>query len=144
MVDTEMPAREPKRDRTILLAGNARELNAALTKNNFSVTTWPKLSIQPPASFATLDEAIENLFGYDWLIFVNQDAARAFLIRVDERGHDVSELDSLRVCALGEHTAAALEQRQVHVDVIATHAIAVRVIGGIADYVGGSEHLRRL
>jgi uroporphyrinogen III methyltransferase/synthase len=112
--------------------------------HGFNVMTWPQLAIQPPQSFAALDEAIEDLFGYDWLIFVNEDAARFFLERFNSQGHDVSELDSLRVCAIGEVTAHALEQSHVHVDVVATNVTASSVVEQIANCVGGSEFLQRL
>lgn len=130
--------------RTILLSSRLGKTEAVLRERGFNVLTWPELAIQPPQGFAALDEAIENLFGYDWLIFVNEDAARFFLERFIKQGHDVSELDSLRVCAIGETTAAALEQSHVHVDVIATESAAARIIENVANYTGGRESLQRL
>src|SRR5262245_33381546 len=120
-----MPAtdiRDGGNGRTILLGPRLNEIEAALREHGFDVMTWPALAIQPPQTFTALDEAIENLFGYDWLIFVNEDAVRFFLERFTGQGYDVSELDSLRVCAIGEPTAASLEQSQVHVDVIASRS----------------------
>lgn len=130
--------------RTILITSRLAEIEAVLRDHGLDVMTCPPLAIQPPQSFAALDEAIENLFGYDWLIFINEDAARFFLERMIRPGHDVSELDSLRVCAIGERTAVALEQSQVHVDVIAKHVTARPVVEQIANYTGGRESLRRL
>jgi uroporphyrinogen III methyltransferase/synthase len=130
--------------RTILITPRLQEIEAVLRGHGLDVMTCPPLAIQPPQSFAALDEAIENLFGYDWLIFINEDAARFFLGRFIRQGHDVSELDSLRMCAIGEGTAAALEQSQAHVDVIATHGTAAWVVEQIANYTGGRESLRRL
>lgn len=130
--------------RTVLLSSRLYEIEPALRAHRFNVMTWPELAIQPPQSFAALDEAIDNLFGYDWLIFVNADAARFFLERFDMAGHDVSELDSLRVCAIGETTAASLGKAHVHVDVIATSVKASAVVQRLADYVGGRESLQRL
>lgn len=130
--------------RTILLSSRLREIETVLRERGFNAMTWPQLAIQPPQSFTTLDEAIENLFGYDWLIFVNEDAARFFLERLIKQGHDVSELDSLLVCAIGETSAAALEQTHLHVDVISTQVTAARIIESIANYGGGRESLQRL
>jgi uroporphyrinogen-III synthase len=48
--------------------------------------TWPQLAIQAPPTYSGLDEAIENLFGYDWLLFINENAARFFLERSATRG----------------------------------------------------------
>lgn len=119
-------------------------MEAVLRERGFNVLTWPQFAIQPPQSFAAVDEAIENLFGYDWLIFVNEDAARFFLERFIKQEHDMSELDSLRVCAIGETTAATLGQSHVHVDVLTTEFSAARIIENIANYDGGRESLRRL
>ena len=130
--------------RTILASPRLREIEIALGEDGFSVMTWPELSIQPPQTFVALDDAIENLFGYDWLIFVQEHAARLFLERFTKQEHDVSELDSLRVCAIGEATAATLERSQVHVDVCATNITAALVVEQIADYVGTREAIQRL
>ena len=140
-----MPDLAPMRiGRTILVSSRLREIELALPEDEFSVMTWPELSIQPPPTFAALDEAIENLFGYDWLVFINEHAAHFFLARFTKQRHDVSELDSLRVCAIGEVTAATLERSQVHVDVYATEVTAVSVIEQIANYLGTREALQRL
>lgn len=137
-------ADEPKSERTVLLGKSDADIHAALVLNGFKVATWPQLALQPPSSFTGLDEAIENLFGYDWLIFANDYAVRFFLTRFNDQGHNVNEMDSLRVCAIGEHTSAALEQSQVHVDVIAVRSSGAGVMESIATYAGGRDHLRRL
>ena len=130
--------------RTILLSSRLSKIEAVLRQRGCKVMTWPELAIQRPQTFTALDEAIENLFGYDWLIFVNADAARFFLERFIKQRDDLSELDSLRVCAIGEVAGVALEQSHVHVDVIATEVTATRIIEKIENYVGGSNALQRL
>lgn len=130
--------------RTILLSSRLNDIDAALRERGFNVIAWPELAIQPPQSFIALDEAIENLFGYDWLIFINEAAVRFFLERFARQVHDVSELDSLRVCAIGEATAAGLERSQVHVDVIATQGTTGKSIEDIANYIGGRSSLQCL
>jgi len=131
-------------ERTILIGRRFYESAAPLREHGFDVMRWPELAIQPPATFSALDEAIENLFGYDWLVFVNPDAVRFFLERLLEQGHDVSELDSLRVSAIGEAAALVLEESRVHVDVIVTHVTATRIVEEIANYAGGDAVLQQL
>lgn len=98
----------------------------------------------PLENFAALDEAIANLYGYDWIIFINTDAVRFFVERVEQQSREVSDLDTLRVCAIGEATAAALEHARVHVDVVATQTNPAAIIEQLATYAGGIEHLDRL
>ena len=127
----------------VVSASASAELVDALKTKHIDTTRWPRLHISAPDSFDSLDEAIENLFGYDWIIFVSETGVTAFLDRFRELGHEISELDSLRVCALGELTLAALERQHVHLDVISQQFGAARVVQDIAVYVGGSEGLKR-
>src|SRR5882762_3683854 len=73
---------QPLTGRTILIASSApQELRAELEVVGARLISWPKLDISPPETYASLDEAIENLFGYDWLIFRNVNAVTFFLGR---------------------------------------------------------------
>ena len=54
--------------------------------------TWPEIEIGEPESYVTLDEAIENLFGYDWLLFLNANAVEFFLRRFHQLGREVSDI----------------------------------------------------
>ena len=91
-----------------------------------------------------LDEAIANLYGYDWIIFVNPDAVRFFVERLEKVSREVGDLDSLRVCAISEATATALEHARVHVDVVATHTDPSAILEQLATYAGGFDSLDRL
>src|SRR5258708_30767868 len=106
--------------RTILVAPG--DINLGLTpelsRHGARVITWTKIEIIDPESFAALDEAIQNLFGYDWLIFGNPNAAGFFLRRLQNLGHEISELDAVRVCALDDATRQQLEELDVHVDLV--------------------------
>ena len=132
--------------RTILLApddAQARELTAELTRHGARVIAWPQVEIVEPDNFAALDEAIQNLFGYDWLVFANTNAARSFLRRFHHTGHEISELDALRVCALDEATRQELESH-VHVDLVPETFATDGVMAALETYVGGRESLRGL
>ena len=128
----------------VLIAPDADQLRDALQHRAFEVITWPSVIVQRLKACAALDEAIENLYGYDWIVFVNQASAHFFLARLHERGQQVSNLDSLRVCAIGEQTATALASQQVHVDVIAAHFLSGDVVNDLATYLGGRDSLARL
>src|SRR6202521_5482699 len=96
-----VPINQPLANRTILVAPSGdQELATELTRHGGRVIGWPKVEIIDPDSFAALDEAMQNLFGYDWLIFANPNAAGFFHSRLQALGHEISELDALRVCAL--------------------------------------------
>lgn len=128
--------------RLLLMAADS-SLRPQLELAGFQVIIWSKPQLQLPASFATLADAIENLYGYDWIVFVNEDAVRFFLERLRQQGHEVSDLDSLRVCAIGEATATALGRAQVHIDVVAPINPSA-IVEQLVTFAGGAQSLHRL
>lgn len=101
---------------------------------------WPELSIDGPENFFALDEAIENLFGYDWLILKNERAATYFLQRF-ERNHEAAELDDLKILVAGDDTAQALADSHIHVDVLVK---SDSVIAALNAYTGDLNGLNVL
>jgi len=64
----------PLEGRTVMITRareQAAEFAAELESYGARVVACPTIEIVPPASYAQLDEAIENLFGYDWLILTS-------------------------------------------------------------------------
>jgi len=108
------------------------------------VIACPEMKIEPPDDYTALDEAIENLYGYDWLIFIKSHSAAFFLERFQKLGHETGELDALKVCALGESTVELLEQSSVHVDVIPDRFAPGAIITAVTNYGGGADALQGL
>jgi uroporphyrinogen-III synthase len=129
----------PPGNRNVLVM--SAELSQALERAGARVLTCPKLEIQSPDTFTGLDEAIENLYGYDWLIFVSADSVRLFLKRLEAQSVNVGDLDSLRVCAIGESTLAALEESQVHIDLVPAEFAAAGIVAALATYLNGTDGL---
>jgi uroporphyrinogen-III synthase len=131
--------------RTFLIAPSApRELVTGLEQQGGRVITWPEIEIGEAENYAALDEAIENLFGYDWLLFLNVNAVEFFLRRFHQLGREVSELDQLRVCAIGEPAITRLEASQVHIDLTPDSPQTETVLAAIESYAGGREAMARL
>src|SRR5437660_7998429 len=115
----------------------AGEFVAELEKYGARVIVCPTIEIAEPESYEQLDEAIEHLFGYDWIVFTSVNGVDYFLRRLQTQGHQVSELDDLRVCAIGEATAERLHDGHVHVDVIPDEFKAEGVFAALEKFVGG-------
>jgi uroporphyrinogen III methyltransferase/synthase len=132
--------------RTILVSPDSShtELKTELEHRGARVLTWPQLDLRALDNCDALDESIENLFGYDWLIFRHINAVDFFLRRFQELGHEISELDSLRVCGVGEESVHKLEASQVHLDVIPDRLSSQAVFGAIETYAGGRDAFRGL
>jgi uroporphyrinogen III methyltransferase/synthase len=133
---------QPLSERTVLIAPSVTgELATELERLGARVLTWPTPGPAKPESLAPVDEAIEHLFGYDWIIFRNFNAADFFLRRFQELGRDPSELDALRVCAIGEATTKRLDEAQIHIDVNPDELSSEAAFAAIETYVGGRDSL---
>jgi uroporphyrinogen III methyltransferase / synthase len=117
---------------------------AALEAYGARVIYCPTIEIVEPESYERLDEAVENLYGYDWLIFTSVNGVDFFLRRLEALGHTVDELDELRVCAIGEATAERLRAANVHVDVVPEEFKAEGVFASLEIFIGGRDHFRGL
>src|SRR6185295_17620612 len=134
----------PLEDRIVLVHPSQTEFARLIEDGGAKVVRWPELNIQTPETFTDLDETIESLYGYDWLIFINSVSADSFLARFRHLGHETNELDATRVCALGDTTAGVLEQSQVHVDLVFGRLSAAAVVESLANYLGGRDRLAGL
>lgn len=120
------------------------EFAAELERYGARVVSCPTIEIVEPESHAVLDEAITNLFGYDWLIFTSVNGVDFFLRRLAHLGRDVEELDELKVCAIGDATVERLSDARVHVDVMPQQFKAEGVFAALESYLGGVSEFDRL
>jgi uroporphyrinogen III methyltransferase / synthase len=133
--------------RTILIAPSASEGRALSTELGTFGTraiVCPAVEITEPESYQPLDEAIENLYGYDWLIFSNPNGVDYFLRRFRQLGREIGDLDALSTCAIGEATARTLEDSKVHVDLIPDQFKTEEILAALVTYAGGPENVSRL
>ncbi|MGH9880171.1 MAG: uroporphyrinogen-III synthase, partial [Pyrinomonadaceae bacterium] len=94
-------------NRTIVITrarAQADEFVSELEKLGASVLVCPTIEITDPDSYDRLDEAIDHLYGYDWLIFTSVNGVDFFFRRFVASGHELKEVDELRVCAIGDAT----------------------------------------
>ena len=137
----------PRDGRTIVITRalkQSAEFAAELERFGARVVVCPMIEITEPESFAPLDDAIEHLFGYDWIVFTSANGVEFFLRRLAARGGEASALDGLRVCAVGPATAELLAEAHVHVDVVPELFKAEGVFAALESYLGGREAFDRL
>lgn len=138
---------QPLAGRTVVITRareQASQFAAELERYGARVILCPTIEIVEPESYTLLDQAIDNLYGYDWLIFTSVNGVKYFLRRLADRGHETHELDELRVCSIGEATAGALRDAQVHVDVVPEQSQAEGVFKALIDFLGGVDAFRTL
>jgi len=138
---------QPLAGRTVVITraqNQAEEFVTELEQYGAEVILCPTIEIRELESYERLDEAIEHLYGYDWLIFTSVNGVEHFFKRLKARDRNASDLDEIKVCAIGEATAARLRDLHVHVDVIPEEFKAEGVFAALERFVGGTDELKSL
>ena len=122
-----------------------QDLAVQLENSGARVLTWPGLETNAAFDDSQLREAIENIFGYDWLIFKNARAVEHFM-RGFLEARPLAELDDLRVLAIGSDSTETTAEFHVHVDITLERFATDRVFDEIQSYVAesGLAHLNIL
>jgi uroporphyrinogen III methyltransferase / synthase len=139
--------KQPLIGKTIVItraAAQATEFAGALEAYGAKVVLCPTIEISDPESYDRLDEAIDHLYGYDWLIFTSVNGVEFFLRRLASRSKNVDELDEVKTCAIGEATADRLREAHIHVDVVPSEFKAEGVFASLKNFIGGSDRLEGL
>jgi uroporphyrinogen III methyltransferase/synthase len=78
----------------------------------------PTITIEPPADWAPLDQALDRIAEYDWLIFTSVNGVKFFFERLFGRGRDVRALGRIGTAAIGPATAAKLFEFGLTSDIV--------------------------
>ncbi|MEE8242339.1 MAG: uroporphyrinogen-III synthase [candidate division NC10 bacterium] len=100
-------AREQQSEFTELLEGYGAE-----------VIECPTIALLPPKDWGTLDQALDRIGSYNWVIFTSANGVRFFFGRLRERGRDQRVLHGIKVATIGPATAAALQEAGIHPDLV--------------------------
>ena len=77
------------------------------------VVEFPTIEIRPPESYGPLDQAINQIGSYDWLIFTSVNGVEQFLNRFEKLGKNIADLAGIEVGAIGPETAKRLTAAQI-------------------------------
>jgi uroporphyrinogen III methyltransferase / synthase len=138
---------KPLEGRTVVVtraAAQADELSTLLESYGAGVIVCPTIEIRELENYDRLDEALDHLYGYDWLILTSTNGVEFFIKRLLARRLKIEDLDEIRVCAIGQRTADKLHDAHVHVDLIPSQSTAEGVFAALSEFAGGEEHLRGL
>jgi len=117
---------------------------AILESAGASVIYCPTIEIVQPDSWSDLDDAIQRIGSYDWIVFTSANGVKFFDRRLGELGLDVSLLNSINCCAIGPATAAALASAGASVTVTASDSRAEGAVAAIISHCGGPEKVTGL
>ncbi len=106
----------------------ASSFMAGLRELGANCIEFPTIEIRPPDDWAPLDNAINKIKDYDWLIFTSVNGVKFFFKRLFENGKDVRALREIKVCAIGPKTADAVKGYGIIPDMIPPEYRAEAVI----------------
>jgi uroporphyrinogen-III synthase len=128
-----------------VLVGRARHqagaLSGELRRLGATVIEIPFIEIRKPRSFKALDDALENLTEYDWLILTSVNGVDAMWTRLAKLRLRTTSLKHLRIAAIGPATTKAIEQRDARVDVVPKEYVAESVVRSLRRRVNGKRVL---
>jgi uroporphyrinogen III methyltransferase/synthase len=122
-------------------ADSNQAFSETLAQSGVRCLSSPRLQAGTPWDDSQLREAIENIFGYDWLILKNPRAAEYF-VRTFLEDHRQDELDELRILTIGSETCEQANRFQIHVDIAIERFATGTVYDAFKNYVGDVEPAR--
>jgi uroporphyrinogen III methyltransferase/synthase len=80
----------------------------------------PTISVEPPRNPQQMDKAIRGLVEgrYEWVAFTSVNAVKAVREKFDEYGLDARAFSGLKIAAVGDKTAAAIEAWGLRADLV--------------------------
>lgn len=91
----------------------------------------PVIEIADAAEASSLEQAIQNLAAYDWLIFTSVNGVRHFIEALDRSPSDLRDLKA-KLCAIGPATRAAIEALHLRVDVMPEEYVGESLVEALA------------
>jgi uroporphyrinogen III methyltransferase/synthase len=98
----------------------AGSLSARLRSYGSVPEEVPTISVEPPRNPQQMDKAIRGLVEgrYEWIAFTSVNAVRAVREKFDEYGLDARAFSGLKIAAVGDKTAAAIEAWGLRADLV--------------------------
>jgi uroporphyrinogen III methyltransferase / synthase len=112
-----------------------------LTEAGATILSFPTLEIGPPSSWQALDESIDRLDEFDWLILTSANGVSSFFDRLRVGGKDRQHLAKVKIAVVGKKTAQFLEQHRVKPDFIPPNFVADALVEHFPEAVAGRKIL---
>ncbi len=114
----------------------AGELSEPLAELGAEPIHLPAIEVREPEDPEPLDQAIARMRTYDWLIFTSVNGVRYFIEHLDQSARDLRALSSVKICAIGPATRAAVEALHLKVDLMPQEYVAESLVAAFTE-----EHL---
>lgn len=76
----------------------------------------PMISVREPENKTPLQDAIQTIESYDWIIFTSVNGVKFFFDEMKQLKRDIRALGQTKICAIGPKTKALLEDKGLFVE----------------------------
>ena len=119
----------------------ASALSALLAAAGARCLEVPTLEIGPPDDFTPLNQALESLAQYKWVIFTSANGVAAFMNQLFAQGKDVRALGGVKIAAIGPATAQALGEYGLRADVVPPAFKAEDLLAALSPHVSPGDKI---
>lgn len=109
----------------------ASELAQQLTDLGAEVITFPTIKIVAPDSWHPVDQAINRLHTYQWIVFTSVNGVDAFFQRMTLLNKDTRALAACQIAAIGPATADRLARYGIKADLMPEKFVAEEVLASL-------------
>jgi len=82
------------------------------------IIDFPTIEIVPPENYNELDQSIDKVETYNWMIFTSRNGVKYFFKRFFENNRDIRDLKGIKICAIGTKTAQEVGKYGLKVDMV--------------------------
>jgi uroporphyrinogen III methyltransferase/synthase len=114
----------------------AGELAEPLAELGAEAILLPTIEVGEAEDPEPLDQAIARMRTFDWVIFTSVNGVRYFMEHLDKSARDLRALSTVKICAIGPATRAAVEALHLKVDLMPEEYVAESLVAAFTE-----EHL---
>lgn len=118
--------------------GQSQNFVDELQRSGAITIEMPTLEIVPPSSYAPLDQAIEQIDRYDWLVLTSSNGVETFFSRLFAQNKDSRNLHHLQIAVVGQKTKEVLKAYGIVADLVPPDFVAESLIEVFPDVNGKS------
>lgn len=119
----------------------AEKLACLLEEQGAEVILQPAIEISPPNDWQQVDDVLNRLHHFDWLVFASVNGVRQILDRLSAVGRDVRALAGLRLASIGPGTTAELQRYSLEPDLQPARSRAESLAAALVEHANGKSFL---
>lgn len=102
---------------------------------------FPVIQTVPPQQDQGINQALQRLDEFDWLIFTSVNGVNFFFKRMKEQKIDIRQLAGIKIAVVGSKTKDAIEEKGLFVDCIPEEYVAEALIETLRSVVSPGEKI---